>query len=249
MAVFGEEWQKRYRRRWWQKVIDVPLDLLALLLEWSGEDSWVHRTIGKHLDKPKKKAAIGIRARSAYRPRPERQETVMRQRYSQLLSAPVLITLIATACQPTPEAFTNRGDMYANQGQYDLAIAEYNRAVELNPGYAEAFNNRGGMYANKRQYDLAFADFNRALELNPSYAEAFNNRGFAYASQGQYEQAIADVNRALELNPSYGMAYNNRGAYLLMLGDTSKVCSDAKRGCALGVCDLSNEMKSKGVCP
>jgi hypothetical protein len=52
MAVFGEEWQKRYRRRWWQKVIDVPLDLLALLLEWSGEDSWVHRTIGKHLDKP-----------------------------------------------------------------------------------------------------------------------------------------------------------------------------------------------------
>jgi hypothetical protein len=55
-SAIGWDWLWQYSvksgRRWWQKVIDVPLDLLALLLEWSGEDSWVHRTIGKHLDKP-----------------------------------------------------------------------------------------------------------------------------------------------------------------------------------------------------
>ncbi len=147
------------------------------------------------------------------------------------------------------EALNNRGEMYGNQGQYDLAIAEYNRALELNPRYAEAFNNRGAMFANKGQYDLAFADFNRAVELNPRYAEAFNNRGFAYGQQGQWDEAIADINRALELNPRYAMAYNNRGWYMLMLEDTTKVCSDAKRGCELGVCDLSNETKSRGVCP
>ena len=42
MAAFGEEWQKRYRRPWWKKVIDVPLDLLAWVLEASNEGSWVH---------------------------------------------------------------------------------------------------------------------------------------------------------------------------------------------------------------
>jgi hypothetical protein len=52
MAAFDEEWVKRYQRRWWQKVIDLPLDLLATLLEWSHEGSGLHRTVGKHLDEP-----------------------------------------------------------------------------------------------------------------------------------------------------------------------------------------------------
>lgn len=33
MAPFGREWQKRFERSWWQKIIDVPLDALAFLLE------------------------------------------------------------------------------------------------------------------------------------------------------------------------------------------------------------------------
>jgi tetratricopeptide (TPR) repeat protein len=150
---------------------------------------------------------------------------------------------------PTPEAYKNSGLAYANQGQYELAIADFNRALELNPRDAEAFNNRGGVYANQGQWDLAFADFNRALELNPSYAEALNNRGGVYANQGRYDLAFADFNRALELNPSYGMAYNNRGWAMLMLGDSTTVCSEAKRACELGVCDLSELTKSEGVCP
>jgi len=52
VAALSEEWKKRYRRRWWQKVIDVPLNLLASYWERSSEVSWLHRTIGKQLDKP-----------------------------------------------------------------------------------------------------------------------------------------------------------------------------------------------------
>ncbi len=96
-------------------------------------------------------------------------------------------------------AFSNRGDMYANQGQYDLAIAEYNRALELNPSDAEAFNNRGAMYINRGQHDLAIADFNRALELNPRYAMAYNNRGWFLLMLGDTTKACSDAKRGCEL--------------------------------------------------
>jgi hypothetical protein len=52
MAAFDEEWVKRYQRRWWQKVIDLPLDLLATVLEWSHKGSALHQAIGNHLDEP-----------------------------------------------------------------------------------------------------------------------------------------------------------------------------------------------------
>ncbi len=141
------------------------------------------------------------------------------------------------------------GGLILTTSVFNVLGIDFNRTLGLTPSSTEAFSNRGDMYANQGQYDLAIAEYNRALELNPSYAEAFNNRGFAYGQQGQWDEAFADINRALELNPRYAMAYNNRGWLLLMLGDTTKVCPDAKRGCELGVCDLSNETKSRGVCP
>ena len=49
MAGFGEDWPKRYHRTWWQKSNDVPLDVLAFLVEPNYEDSLLHRTVREHL--------------------------------------------------------------------------------------------------------------------------------------------------------------------------------------------------------
>ena len=81
-------------------------------------------------------------------------------------------------------AFNNRGLTYYYKGEYDKAIKEYNKAIELNPKYAEAFNNRGLAYRHKGELDRAIKDYNKAIELNPKYAKAFNNRGVAYARRG-----------------------------------------------------------------
>jgi tetratricopeptide (TPR) repeat protein len=118
----------------------------------------------------------------------------------------VLIVLFIAGCakeqQPrleSAEAYTNRGNAYDNKGQYDKAIADFNRALEISPKFAMAYNNRGNAYDSKGQYDKAISDFNKALELNPKYADAYYNRAIAYYFKKEYDNAWDDVNKAQDL--------------------------------------------------
>jgi tetratricopeptide (TPR) repeat protein len=97
--------------------------------------------------------------------------------------------------------------IYLVQGQYDQAITDYNKAIEINPRYAEAYNNRGGTYSQIGQYDQAISDCTKAIEINPRYADAYNNRGNAYRCKGEYDKAWADVYKMRSLgyqaNPEF----------------------------------------------
>lgn len=96
--------------------------------------------------------------------------------------------------------YNHQGVALADAGQYDEAITEYTKAIELDPSYAQAYNNRGVAYDNKGQYDLAIADYNKAIELSPNSALFYYNRGFAYSKKGQRDLAISDLNKAIELS-------------------------------------------------
>jgi tetratricopeptide (TPR) repeat protein len=95
--------------------------------------------------------------------------------------------------------------------RYDKAIADYNKAIEINPNLPDAHNYRGLAYYRKGHYDKAISDFNKAIELNPRDAEAYNNRGIAYVRKGQNDKAISDYTKAIEINPRDASAYYNRG--------------------------------------
>jgi tetratricopeptide (TPR) repeat protein len=90
--------------------------------------------------------------------------------------------------------------------QYNEALADLNRAVELNPGDAQAITSRSDTYQEMKRYDEALADFNRAIELNPCNAWAIAGRGTTYLEMKRYNEALADLNRALELDPGYAWA-------------------------------------------
>ena len=109
------------------------------------------------------------------------------------------------------EFYNNRGMAYMDKGQYDQAISDYNKALEINPKFAEAYYNRGIACGGKGHFDQAISSFNKALEINQKFAEAYSNRGITYRRKGQYDQAISDYNKALEISPRYAEAYNNRG--------------------------------------
>jgi tetratricopeptide (TPR) repeat protein len=96
-------------------------------------------------------------------------------------------------------ASIDRGSVYLTKGEYDRAISEFNKALEVNPKDSGTYKNRGAAYMNKGQYDQAISDYTKALEINPKDAEVYNARGRAYYFRGKYKESWEDLNKAEDL--------------------------------------------------
>lgn len=103
-----------------------------------------------------------------------------------------------------------RGKVYRSQGDFERAIADYNKGIELDPGLAMTYYNRGNAYQGNGEFNRAILDYNKAIELDPNYFDAYNNRGNAYQNKGEFNRAILDYDKAIEINPNFADAYNNR---------------------------------------
>ena len=69
--------------------------------------------------------------------------------------------------------------------QYERAIQDFDKAIQLNPNYDKAYNNRGGAFYNLGQYARAVQDFGKALELKPDYADAYEMLGKCFKALGE----------------------------------------------------------------
>lgn len=87
------------------------------------------------------------------------------------------------------------------RGDFEAAVKEYTKVIELRPDLPEAYNNLG--VAQKRKGDLAKAadSFSKALALKPDYSAAISNRGWVLAEQNQWSDARREFERALAINP------------------------------------------------
>ena len=103
-----------------------------------------------------------------------------------------------------------KGVGYGFKGQNDQAIADFTKAIEINPRFAYAYYNRGNAYGEKGQHDKAISDYNKAIEINPRYAEAHSNRGVAYDAKGNMKKACSDWKRACELGECGNWSMLNR---------------------------------------
>jgi lipoprotein NlpI len=86
-------------------------------------------------------------------------------------------------------------------GEYDKAIKDYDRAIALNPQYANALNNRANAYRCKGEYGHAIEDYNKAIGLDPNDAKVIKSRGIAEFYLGQFDPARKDLETALQLDP------------------------------------------------
>ena len=93
-----------------------------------------------------------------------------------------------------------RGQAYYESGEYHKAIAEYNKAIELNPNLGLAYFNRAYAYGEIGKYDEAIADYSKAIELNPGDAQAHYNRGLDYYNKGEVSKAVSDLEKCIGLS-------------------------------------------------
>ena len=69
---------------------------------------------------------------------------------------------------------------YRRKGQYNQAIIDHGKAIEINPRYTKAYLSRAITYVKIDQLDRAISDFNKVIEQNPRYASAYKYRGLAF---------------------------------------------------------------------
>ena len=80
------------------------------------------------------------------------------------------------------EAYFNLGLVQARHGQIDKAIADYRKALELKPDFAEAHFNLGLALAGRGEVDSAIAHYQKALEIKPAFVEMHNNLAWLRAT-------------------------------------------------------------------
>jgi tetratricopeptide (TPR) repeat protein len=121
---------------------------------------------------------------------------------------------------------SNRGVAYGTLGEKEQAIADYSKAIELDPGYLIASFNRGVAYGETGQWDKAVTDYTRVLMFDPGHVKAFYNRGLAYANLGQWSKAVEDYSKVIRLESGNTNAFYNRGLAYLNLGLWDKAITD-----------------------
>ena len=106
------------------------------------------------------------------------------------------------------------------------AIADFTKAIELDPKKVQAYYNRGIAYNDLKKYAEAIADFTKTIELEPKNVGAYVNRGNAYGGLGKYPEAIADYTKVIELTPKDEGAYYNRGSAYANLRKYAEAIAD-----------------------
>jgi len=100
----------------------------------------------------------------------------------------------------------NQGLEHYGRGEYDTAIQEYSKAVNVDPKQISAYVNRGITYFVKGEHEKAIADFTQAIALDPNYVIAFYNRGLVYKTTGQEVEAISDFENVIRLGTNRNLS-------------------------------------------
>ena len=124
--------------------------------------------------------------------------------YPTALESYLQATRIYEAAPPSPEAaraYNGRGICYRETDQIDLAINDFDTAVQMDRESAEIAANYGDLLVQIGDAPRALGYLDQAIELDPNNAEAYRNRGLAHAEIQEFEEATRDLARSVEINP------------------------------------------------
>jgi serine/threonine-protein kinase len=138
------------------------------------------------------------------------------------------VTKAQTECQKAvaldarqTESHVCLGMVYSGTGEYEAAVAQYQRAVESEPTNDDAIRGLAAGYASLGKLDDAEKTYQMAISTRPQYWRGYNSLGSLYISQGRYTEAAEMFSRVVGLAPDSFRGYSNLGAALIFLGHYS----------------------------
>ena len=115
-------------------------------------------------------------------------------------------------------AHANLGQVLAELGQYDAAIAQEREAIRIKSDFADAHHYLGSALLDAGKVDEAVVALREALRLRPRYVAAHNSLGLALAAQQKSAEAAEHFEEARRLSPDFAPAHGNLGVALANQG-------------------------------
>lgn len=118
-----------------------------------------------------------------------------------------------------------RGMHLMAPGSYEDALAIFDRAIAIWPGFAEAYLNRGIAERALGRADAALPDLNKAAELDPDLTRAYDERGRIYIEKGDNRRAIEEFTQSIRIRGTTD-GYYQRGLAYEATGEHRKAVAD-----------------------
>lgn len=122
-----------------------------------------------------------------------------------------------------------RGLDKAAAGDYESAIEEFNRAIEINPNFVDAYYQRGLAQFDLGKRQNAIADYTKALSINPNKIEACLGRSIANFAEGNMQQTIEDAEGAIAIEINCAAAYKLLGSAYSRQGKNEEAIANFKQ--------------------
>lgn len=140
-------------------------------------------------------------------------------RYDDAIRAHQTITVVA-AREPriAAAAHLNAGNIYMARGNYEAAVAAFQRSVNLDANSAEAQNNLGEALGELRLYTRALEAFQQAVGLDGGFLKARYNMGVTYDRLGQFKYSEFVYRLLIRDHPDFALAYDGLAVSLSKSG-------------------------------
>ncbi|XP_066247310.1 small glutamine-rich tetratricopeptide repeat-containing protein alpha-like [Euwallacea similis] len=107
------------------------------------------------------------------------------------------------------EQYKTKGNEFMKSSQYEQALEEYAKAIQLNPYNAVYYCNRAAAYTRLLKDQEAISDCQEAIKLDPTYGKAYGRLGISYSNLNKYDLALKAYETALKYDPSNAMYETN----------------------------------------
>ncbi|MBP7260825.1 MAG: tetratricopeptide repeat protein [Bacteroidia bacterium] len=112
---------------------------------------------------------------------------------------------------PSGEYYYNRGKLKGQIQDYEGAIADLNKSIELNSKEPVVYYTRGAVKERMGDLKGAREDFTKVIELQSDFAWGWNDRGQINSKLEKFDEAEADFKKAIELKPAWSVPVFNLG--------------------------------------
>ncbi len=144
----------------------------------------------------------------------------------------------------SPNAHNNLGDVYGRAGDKQAALREFQKAIELKPGYGDAYHNLANTYRELGDSDKALENYQDALKFNPNLWQSYQNMAAIYFEQKKFDLAVENLQKAILINPGNLNLKHNLGLVNLIMGNKDKAKEIFTK---ILTFDPNNEMAKQGL--